>query len=77
MNITPVACKLTFYIQHRSMQNLYNNQKTIQKPYGNLRRTHHIRNFFPLKHIKIASIATNATLDVTNTNLLFVRLLMS
>lgn len=32
---------------------------------------------FFLKHIKIASIATNATLHVTNTNLVFVRLLMS
>lgn len=35
-NIKPVAFKLTFYIQDLSMQNLYNNQRPIQNPCGNL-----------------------------------------
>lgn len=59
------------------MQNLYNNQK---KPFKSLMVTCAELTTFgisSLKHIKIASIATNATLHVTNTNLLFVRLLMS
>lgn len=62
-NIRPVACKLTLYIQDASMQNLYNNQRPIQNPCGNLLWTHHIQILF-LKHMKIASIATNATLHV-------------